>query len=95
MTALTTIFHSVNTQTVDIFLAILLLFGAVIGAQIGARVGLKMKGEQLRALLAFMVLAVCVKMGMGLVFEPEEKYSVAQAESIAVVGDAADRGTAP
>ena len=76
VTALTTIFHSVNTQTVDILLAVLLLFGAVIGAQVGARVGLKMKGEQLRALLALMVLLVCVKMGIGLVVEPTEMFSV-------------------
>ncbi len=77
VTALTTVFHSVNTQTVDIFLAVLLLFGAVIGAQFGARFGLKMQGEQLRALLAIMVLGVCIKMGIGLVVEPEELYSVA------------------
>lgn len=78
VTALTTIFHSVNTQTVDIFLAVLLLFGAVIGAQVGARVGFKMKGEHLRALLAVMVLGVCIKMGFGLVVEPDELYSVAE-----------------
>jgi len=77
VTSLTTIFHSVNTQTVDIFLAVLLLFGAVIGAQVGARMGLKLKAEQLRALLALMVLAVCVKMGLGLAIEPDELYSVA------------------
>lgn len=76
VTALTTIFHSVNTQTVDIFMAILLLVGAVVGAQVGARVGLKLRGELLRALLAAMVLAVCMKMGVGLVVEPEERYSV-------------------
>ncbi len=51
----------------------------MIGAQVGARVGLKMKGEQLRALLAVMVLGVCIKMGFGLVIEPEELYSVAEA----------------
>ncbi|MBL4788184.1 MAG: sulfite exporter TauE/SafE family protein [Kordiimonadaceae bacterium] len=77
VTALTTIFHSVNTQTVDIFLAILLLIGAVIGAQYGARVGLKLKGEYLRVLLAGMVLIVCMKMGFDLAVEPAELYSVA------------------
>lgn len=82
VTALTTIFHSVNTQTVDIFLAVLLLFGAVIGAQVGARMGLRLKAEQLRALLALLVLMVCVKMGLGLVVEPEELYSVADVEEI-------------
>jgi len=76
VTALTTIFHSVNTQTVDIFMAVLLLFGAVVGAQFGARIGLKMQGEQLRALLALMVLLVCIKMGVNLVVEPKELYSV-------------------
>lgn len=80
VTALTTIFHSVNTQTVDIFLAILLLFGAVIGAQVGAKVGLRLKAEQLRALLAFMVLLVCVRMGIDLVFEPDELFSVMGSE---------------
>lgn len=81
VTALTTIFHSVNTQTVDIFLAVLLLVGAVVGAQMGARVGLKLKGEQLRALLALMVLLVCFKMGIDLVVEPAELFSVGEAGS--------------
>lgn len=78
VTALTTIFHSVNTQTVDIFMAILLLIGAVIGAQSGARIGLKLQGEQLRALLALLVLLVCVKMGFDLVVEPNERFSVSE-----------------
>nr|WP_262693793.1 sulfite exporter TauE/SafE family protein [Kordiimonas aquimaris] len=82
VTALTTIFHSVNTQTVDIFLAVLLLFGAVIGAQFGAGMGLKLKAEQLRALLAALVLVVCVKMALGLVLEPVELYSVTDAVAV-------------
>lgn len=77
VTALTTVFHSVNTQTVDIMLAVLLLIGAVVGAQAGAKVGLGLKGEQLRALLALLVLLVCVRMGIGLVMEPSELFSVA------------------
>lgn len=81
VTALTTIFHSVNTQTVDIFLAVLLLVGAVVGAQVGARFGLRLKGEQLRALLALMVLLVCIKMGVDLVVEPTELFSVGEAGS--------------
>lgn len=84
VTSLTTVFHSVNTQTVDIFLAVLLLFGAVIGAQFGAGMGLKLKAEQLRALLAALVLVVCVKMALGLIVEPEELYSVS--DSVAVEG---------
>ncbi len=78
VTASVTLQHSVNTQTVDIVLAMLLLTGAVIGAQMGARVGLKLKGEQLRAMLAIMVLTVCVRMGWGLVVQPADLYSIGQ-----------------
>ena len=82
VTALTTVLHSVNTQTVDILLALLLLTGAVIGAQVGARVGLRLKAEQLRLLLAIMVLAVCVRMGYGLVVEPAELYSLSDGPAV-------------
>ncbi len=76
VTASVTFLHSVNTQTVDVVLALILLIGAVVGAQIGARFGLKLKGEQLRILLAILVLAVCTKMAVDLVSEPDELYSV-------------------
>ena len=82
VTASVTFLHSVNTQTVDVVLALILLTGAVIGAQIGARVGLKLKGEQLRILLAIMVLVVCAKMAVDLVVEPDELYSVSLVEVI-------------
>lgn len=76
VTASVTFLHSVNTQTVDVILAVLLLIGAVIGAQMGARVGLKLRGEQLRALLAIMVLGVCARMAWGLIVEPSDLFSV-------------------
>lgn len=76
VTASVTYLHSVNTQTVDVVLALILLIGAVIGAQAGARVGLKLKGEQLRILLAILVLVVCAKMAVDLVVEPDELFSV-------------------
>ncbi len=76
VTASVTFLHSVNTQTVDVVLALILLIGAVIGAQMGARVGLKLKGEQLRILLAILVLVVCAKMAVDLVVQPDELYSV-------------------
>ena len=80
VTASVTFLHSVNTQTVDMVLALILLIGAVIGAQIGARVGSKLKGEQLRILLAALVLVVCGKMGVDLVVEPEELFAVFPAD---------------
>ncbi|MCF6445524.1 sulfite exporter TauE/SafE family protein [Nereida sp. MMG025] len=76
VTAFTTMLHAVTNQTVDMVLAVLLLVGGVIGAQIGTRIGAKMKAEQLRILLAIMVLAVCGKLALDLLIMPSELYSI-------------------
>jgi uncharacterized membrane protein YfcA len=76
VTAAATYFHSINTQTVDVVLAVTLLTSAVVGAQIGAVVGAKLKGEQLRILLAGMVLLVCAKMAFDLVVEPDDLFTI-------------------
>ncbi len=76
VTAFTTMLHATTNYTVDIVLAVLLLVGGVIGAQIGTRIGVKMKAEQLRILLAIMVLAVCFKLGLDLLIQPAELYSL-------------------
>lgn len=77
VTATVTFFHSVNTQTVDILLALILLTGGVIGAQFGARMGFKLKAEQFRLILALLVLGVGIKMATDLFTTPAELYSVA------------------
>lgn len=76
VTANVTILQSVSNQTVDVLLAMLLLVGGVIGAQIGARAGAKIQAEQLRGLLALIVLAVCIAMGVDLVSHPANLYSI-------------------
>ena len=76
VTANVTLLQSIQTQTVDFLLAGLLLFGAVIGAQFGSRAGALLRGEQLRGLLALVVLAVCIKIGYDLVVRPEDLLSV-------------------
>lgn len=76
VTGFTTLMHATTTQTVDVMLAVLLLVGGVIGAQIGARIGVKLKAEQLRILLAIMVLGVCGKLALELLLQPSELYSI-------------------
>jgi uncharacterized membrane protein YfcA len=76
VTANVTFLQSVQTQTVDIMLAGLLLLGAVIGAQLGTRIGSKLRGEQLRGLLALLVLLVCAKLVFDVVVTPEDLFSV-------------------
>ncbi len=74
--AFTTLMHAVTNHTVDVLLALILIVGGVVGAQIGTRIGLRLKAEQLRILLAILVLLVCGKLVFDLVIEPAELYSI-------------------
>ena len=76
VTGFTTLLHATTNFTVDVVLAVLLLIGGVIGAQIGTRIGVHLKAEQLRILLAVMVLAVCGKLALDLLIMPSELYSI-------------------
>ena len=76
VTANVTFLQSVQTQTVDVLLAGVLLIGGVIGAQIGTRLGAHIKGEHLRGLLALIVLAVCSKLVADVVITPQDMFSV-------------------
>jgi hypothetical protein len=80
VTAFTTLLHATTNYTVDIALAVLLLVGGVIGAQFGTSIGTRMKAEQLRILLAIMVLAVCGKLALDLLITPSELYSLGAGE---------------
>lgn len=76
VTGFTTIVHAVNSHTVDMLLALLLIIGGVIGAQLGAIAGTRLKAEQLRILLALLVMSVAVKIAFDLLLEPAELYSI-------------------
>jgi uncharacterized membrane protein YfcA len=73
-TALTGVLQAGRNQTVDIVLATLLLAGGVLGAQFGARASSRFRAEELRALLALIVLLVGLRMGLGLFFTPREAF---------------------
>jgi uncharacterized membrane protein YfcA len=74
--AVTGILHSVENQAVDIVLGFLLVIGGVIGAQYGVRMAEKMPAEQLRALLAAILLFIGLRLGYDLVVTPDDLYSV-------------------
>ncbi len=76
VTANVTVLQAVNTQSVDIVLAMLLLVGGVVGAQIGVRLGARLRAEQLRILLALLVIAVAAKIAYGLAVTPADIYSI-------------------
>ncbi len=64
------ILQATYNLSVDLILAIFLLVGGVIGAQYGSKFTSKFRGEQLRVLLAIIVILVCAKMGFQLFNEP-------------------------
>jgi hypothetical protein len=76
VTAASTILHAIDNYSVDILLAALLILGGVIGVQFGVRAGDRLRGEQLRLLLAILVLAVGARLLIGLVATPQDIFSV-------------------
>jgi uncharacterized membrane protein YfcA len=78
VTAFTTLLHATTNHTVDLGLALLLLVGGVVGAQFGTQIGLKMRAENLRILLALLVILVCANIALGLLLRPQELYSLSQ-----------------
>jgi len=73
-----TLLQAFTNHTVDAVLALVLLAGGVIGAQIGSRFGTHLRGEQLRFLLALMVLAVAAKLAFDMTVRPDDLYSIAR-----------------
>ncbi len=79
VTAITTILQATSNYAVDIILAGLLVIGGVVGAQLGVRAGAKLRGEQLRLLLAIIVLTVGAGLAWQLVARPADVYSLTEA----------------
>jgi uncharacterized membrane protein YfcA len=76
VTAYTTVLQATMNFTVDMLLSVPLMAGSVVGAQFGVGFSERFKAEQLRALLALIVLAVAVRMALGLVIRPTDLYSI-------------------
>ncbi len=75
--AVTCVLHAVQNQSVDILLAFCLMVGSVVGAQFGASAGQYLRGDQLRALLALIVLGVAIRFAMSLFLTPDDPFSMA------------------
>ena len=76
LTAATTVLHASVNQNVDVVLAVILMAGGVVGAQFGAVAGQRLKGEELRFLLATFILFVCARFAWQLIARPTEPYSI-------------------
>jgi uncharacterized membrane protein YfcA len=78
VSAITTVLQATNNFSVDIVLAGLLVSGGVVGAQLGVRMGARLRGEQLRLLLALLVLTVGAGLFWQLVATPADVYSLSE-----------------
>jgi uncharacterized protein len=81
VSAYTTLIQATANNTVDVVLAVCLMIGGVAGAQYGANAGQKMRGEQLRALLALLVLSVGLRLAYGLFVTPDSIFTISAIEA--------------
>jgi len=72
-----TFMQSYYNHTVDLMMAILLLLGSTTGAQIGARISNRLKADQLKIILASIVLLVMIQMALSLLIHPHLMLSFA------------------
>lgn len=79
VTASVTFLQAVQVGGVDIVLTLLLLVGAVAGAQFGAAMGGRLRGEETRALLGLLVLAVAGSLLWDLLRVPGNLFSIGPA----------------
>lgn len=77
VSSFTTLSQAYLLNSVDVVLGMLLIAAGVVGTQVGARIGAELKGEQLRFLLALLVLAVCARVAVDLARTPDDLYSIA------------------
>jgi uncharacterized membrane protein YfcA len=76
VTAATTLLHATASRSVDIVLALLLLIGGVTGAQVGVRAAQRLSPDRLRLALALIVLAVAIRLLIGLTLTPDEPFAL-------------------
>lgn len=76
VTAFATLLQATTNFSVDLLLAAPLMIAGVFGAQYGVRAAQRLKAEQLRALLALLVLLVAIRLAFSLVIVPDELYEL-------------------
>ena len=70
-----TVLQSYMNHTVDFVLALVLLVGSTSGAQVGARISKRLKADQLKIMMAGIILATMIAMVLGLTVRPHTLLS--------------------
>ncbi|MEZ5937510.1 MAG: sulfite exporter TauE/SafE family protein [Hyphomonadaceae bacterium] len=79
LTGFVTFLQASFNGTVDLVLAFILMIGGVVGARAGAAAGRRLRGSQLRLLLAIVVLGLAARLGYDLFWAPKPEYRLEQA----------------
>ena len=74
-----TVLQAWHNQTVDLFLSLIMIAGGVVGAPLGSRLSVRLPGEQLRALMALLLVGMAIKLLIDMVVTPEEIYLLSEA----------------
>lgn len=74
-TSISTMLHAVTNNTVDAFLALILIAGGVIGAQFGVTFNGKIKPLHARITLALLIIIVSIQLSGNLFMVPDEIFS--------------------
>lgn len=80
VTIFTTFLQAWINQTVDIMLAFILMLGGVVGVQYGARVGARLRSDQLRLMIALLIVAMAIRLSFDLLASPADLFSIAPPE---------------
>ncbi|MDC7676045.1 sulfite exporter TauE/SafE family protein [Asticcacaulis sp. LKC15W] len=73
-TFVTMILQAVRNHSVDMILALILLAGGVIGGQAGIRMANRFRADELRAIMAVIILMAGLQMGLSLFVPPQNPF---------------------
>ncbi|WAC49906.1 sulfite exporter TauE/SafE family protein [Asticcacaulis sp. SL142] len=73
-TLVTMILQAVRNHSVDMILALILLAGGVVGGQAGIRMANRFRADELRAIMAVIILMAGLQMGLSLFVPPQDPF---------------------
>ena len=85
VTAFNTVLQALQNHNVDVMLGLPIVLGGVIGAQQGVALAGRIRSEELRILLALLVLGIAVRMGVELVRQPVDLYVIERVDAAATL----------
>ncbi len=83
VTSINVIMQSMQNFNVDLLLGLPIMLGGVMGAQKGVTMAGRIRQEELRVMLALLVLGISLRMAVDLVRKPTDVYSVETVEVLA------------